>query len=51
MTSERTVSPMEEAEQRLYPRLPYENQSREQREEVIKLCKDIVFERTGRRIP
>lgn len=51
MSSNKGPSPMDEAEQRLFPHLPYEKQTRAQRELVLKLCKDIVFERTGRRIP
>lgn len=51
MGSHNMSGPMDEVEQRLYPNIPYEQMTAAQREHVIKETKDLIFLRTGRRIP
>lgn len=43
-------SPLEEADRALYPTIPPERQTREQREAVIAYAKELYAQRTGHRI-
>lgn len=45
------LPPLDEAEARLYPGVPYHRLNREQRFKAYELAKQIIFERTGHAIP
>ena len=51
MRSQNTFGPLDEAEQTLFPGIPYDRLTIEQREATYVRAKEIVFQRTGKKIP